>query len=42
MIAFIIVALNDLEIFACDIDNEHLNAKCRGEIWTEVGTDFGT
>ena len=39
---FLLAYLNDLDIFACDIVNTHLNVKCREKLWTESGTDFGT
>ena len=39
-IPFILASLNDLYIFACDIDNAYLNAKCREKNWTEAGTKF--
>ena len=42
MIAFLLASLNDLDIFACDIGNEYLNAKFRDKPWTEAGTEFGT
>ena len=41
-IVFILAYLNGLDIFACDIGNEYLNAKCREKLWTEAGTAFGT
>ena len=41
-IEFLIASLNDLDIFACDIGNVYLNAKCREKLWTEAGTQFGT
>ena len=41
-IAFLIVALNDLEVFAADIGNAYLNAPCREKIWTIAGPEFGT
>jgi len=39
-IAFTLAALNNLDIWACDIGNAHLNAKCREKIWTKAGTEF--
>ena len=42
MIAFLLAYLNDLDIFTCDIGNEHLNAKHIEKLWTETGTEFGT
>ena len=41
-IAFLIAALNDLEVFAADIGNAYLNAPCREKIWTIAGPEFGT
>ena len=39
-IAFLLVSLNNLDIFVCDIGNTHLNAKCREKLFTEAGTEF--
>ena len=39
-IAFLISSLNYLEIFACNIGNAYLNAKCHENLWTEAGTVF--
>ena len=36
-IGFLIAALNDLEIMACDLENAYLNAPCREKIWFEGG-----
>ena len=33
-IAFLLESLNDLDIFACDIGNAYLYAKCREKTWT--------
>ena len=41
-IEFLLVSLNDLDIFACDIGNAYLNAKCREKFWIESVTEFGT
>ena len=41
-IAFLVAALNDLDIFAADIGNAYLNAPCREKIWTVAGAEFGT
>jgi len=41
-IAFMIAALNDLEIFAADVENAYLNAPCREKIWTRAGKEFGS
>ena len=40
-IAFLVAALNDLDVFACDIGNAYLNAKCREKIWFEAGVECG-
>ena len=39
-IAFLIAALNDLDIMAADIGNAYLNAPCREKIWTVAGKEF--
>ena len=41
-IAFLVTALNDLDIMAADIGNAYLNAPCREKIWTVAGPEFGT
>jgi len=41
-IAFLVAALNDLEVFAADIGNAYLNAPCREKIWTRAGKEFGS
>jgi hypothetical protein len=41
-IAFLIAALNVLDLFAADIGNAYLNAKCREKIWTVAGLEFGS
>jgi hypothetical protein len=38
---FLIAALNDLDIFACDIGNAYLNAPCKEKIWFVGGTEMG-
>jgi hypothetical protein len=40
-IAFMIAALNDLDIMACDIGNAYLNEKCREKIWFVAGPECG-
>ncbi len=40
-IAFLIAALNDLDIMSCDIGNAYLNAKCREKIWFVAGAECG-
>ena len=34
-------ALNDLDIFACDISNTFLNAPCQERIWFVAGLECG-
>ena len=41
-IVFTLAALNDVEIRAAGIGNAYLNAKCRENIWTVAGTEFGS
>ena len=41
-IAFILAALNNVDIRASDIGNAYLNAKCQEKIWKVVWTDFGS
>jgi hypothetical protein len=41
-IAFLLAALNDLNVFAADIGNAYLNAPCREKIWTVAGSEFGS
>ena len=38
---FMIAALNDLKIFACDIGNAYLNAPCKEKIWFVGGSEMG-
>ena len=40
-IAFLLAALNDLDIFACDIQNAYLTAPCREKVCTIAGAEFG-
>jgi Reverse transcriptase (RNA-dependent DNA polymerase) len=40
-IAFLITALNDLDILSCDIGNSYLNAPCREKIWFQAGKECG-
>ena len=39
-IAFMLAALNDLDVQAADIGNAYLNAKCKERIWTVGGPEF--
>ena len=40
-IAFIILSLNDLDFFACNIRNDNHNARCREKLWAIAGKEFG-
>jgi Reverse transcriptase (RNA-dependent DNA polymerase) len=40
-IAFLVAALNDLDIMSCDLENAYLNAPCREKIWFEGGLECG-
>lgn len=40
-IAFMILALNDLDVFACSVGNACLNANCTEKLWTIAGAKFG-
>ena len=40
-IAFLVAALNDLDVMSCDIQNAYLTAKCREKIYTIAGDEFG-
>ena len=39
--AFLIAALNGLEVMACDIGNAYLNAPCREKVWFLGGPEVG-
>jgi hypothetical protein len=41
-LAFLLAALNDLDIVACDVGNAYLNAPCREKIWFVAGPEFGS
>ena len=41
-IALTIVALNELSVMACDLQNAYLTADCREKIWTHAGPEFGS
>jgi len=41
-VAFLLAALNDLDVFAVDVGNAYLNAPCREKIWTRAGKEFGS
>jgi hypothetical protein len=40
-IAFLIAALNDLDLLAADISNAYLNAPCHEKVYTTCGPEFG-
>jgi hypothetical protein len=40
-IAFVIAALNDLEIMSADIGNAYLNAYTSKKVYTITGSEFG-
>jgi hypothetical protein len=40
-LAFLIAALNGLDLQACDVGNAYLNAPCREKIWFVAGPEFG-
>jgi len=40
-IAFLIAALNNLDVQACDVTNAYLNAPCCKKIWFEGGAECG-
>lgn len=41
-LAFLVAALNGLDMLACDIQNAYLTAKCLEKIYTIAGPEFGT
>lgn len=41
-IAFLLAALNDLDVLAADIGNAYLNADCREKIYFTAGPEFGS
>ena len=40
-IAFLLAALNDLDVLAADIGNAYLNAPCREKVYFRAGLEFG-
>ena len=40
-LAFMIAALNDLEVSSTDIGNAYLNAECREKVWFKAGLECG-
>jgi Reverse transcriptase (RNA-dependent DNA polymerase) len=41
-IAFLITALNGLEVRSADVGNAYLNADCREKVWMTAGPEFGS
>ena len=41
-LAFLIAALNNLDVVACDVGNAYLNAPCREKVWFVAGPEFGS
>jgi hypothetical protein len=41
-IAFLVAALNDLQLLACDIQTAYLTANCHERIYTIAGPEFGS
>jgi hypothetical protein len=41
-IAFLLAALNNLDILVADVGNAYLNADCKEKIWTVAGPEFGS
>jgi hypothetical protein len=40
-LAFLIAALNGLNVVSCNIRNAYLNAPCREKIWFQAGRECG-
>ena len=40
-IAFMLAALNELDVKAADVGNAYLNADCREKVWITCGPEFG-
>ena len=40
-LAFMIAALNDLDVSSTDIGNAYLNAECREKVWFKVALECG-
>ena len=38
-LAFLIAALNGVNILSCNLENAYLNAKCHERIWFEAGIE---
>ena len=41
-LAFLIGALNELDVLAADVQNAYINAPCREKVWTVAGAEFGS
>ena len=41
-IAFLLAALKDIDVMACDISNAYLNAPCKERIWFIAGPECGS
>ena len=41
-IALLVASLNDLQLLACEIENEYLTADCREKINIIAGPEFGS
>ena len=39
-LAFLIAALNDLDVMACNVGNAYLNVPCREKVWFVAGPEF--
>ena len=40
-LTFLIAALNELDVFVCNIGNAYLNAPCQEKIWFKSGIECG-
>ena len=41
-IALTISSLNDLDVLACNIQNDYLTVDCRERVWVVAGPKFGS
>ena len=41
-LAFMLAALNNLDVVSADVGNSYLNAPCKEKIWTQAGIEFGS
>ena len=39
-VAFMLAALNDIDVFSANIDNVYLNTPCHEKIWTKSGPEY--